>query len=118
MSDVSEESTEGMIQFLLDHLNQINLEIRRAIVNRLIESLFGNWHILEQRKLWTIEESVTQCTLYGKQALCKNVIIAMFKERIGLGPDYYKVMTYMLPPFINWFYCILRIIPPKKIVLY
>ena len=73
---------------------------------------------MEQGKLWTTQESFTQCTLYGKQPLQKNVIIVMFKERIGLGLDYYKVMTYMLPPFINQFYCLLRMIPPKKIVLY
>ena len=66
----------------------------------------------------TIDGSITQCTLYGKQSLHKNVIIAMFKERISLGPDYYEAMTYMLPPFINWFYCLLRMIPFEKIVLY
>ena len=59
-----------------------------------------------------------QCTLYGKQSLRKNVTIAMFKERIGMGPDYYKVITYMLPLFINRFYYLLRMIPAKKIVLY
>ena len=80
MSDVIEESIEGMIQFLLDYLNQTDLEIHQATINRLIESLFGNWHSPKQRKLWTIDESITQCTLYGKQALSKNVIIAMFKE--------------------------------------
>ena len=107
-----------MIQFLLDHLSQIDLEICWAFVNWLTESLFGNQHSPKQRKLWKIDGSITQCTLYEKQALCKNVIISMFKERIGLGPDYYEVMTYMLPPFINCFYCLLRMIPPKKIVLY
>ena len=118
MSDISEESTERMIQFLLDHLNQTDLEIRRAIVDWLVKSLFGNWLSNAQRKLWTIDGSITQCTLYGKQSLRKNIIIAMFKERIGLGPDYYEVMIYMLPPFINCFYCLLRTIPPEKIVLY
>ena len=62
--------------------------------------------------------SITQCTLYGKKSLQKNVIISMFKERIGLGLDYYKVMTYMLLPFINQFYYLLRMIPPEKILLY
>ena len=107
-----------MIQFLLDHLSQTDLEICRATVNRITKSLFGNWHSPKQRRLWTNDGSITQCTIYGKQALCKNVIIAMFKERIGLGLDYYEGMTYMLPPFINNFYCLLRMIPPKKIVLY
>ena len=41
-ADVSEGSTERMIQFLLDHLSQIDLEIRQATVDRLVESLFGN----------------------------------------------------------------------------
>ena len=118
MSDVSEESTERMIQFLLDHLSQTNLEICQATVDWLIKSLFGKRLSNGQRKLWTTDGSITQCTLYGKQSLRKNVIIAMFKERIGLGPDYYEVMTYMLPPFINRFYCLLRMIPPEKIVLY
>ena len=71
-----------------------------------------------QRNVWTTKGSITQCTLYGKQSLCKNVIISMFKERISLGLDYYKVMTYMLSPFINRFYYLLRMIPPEKIVLY
>ena len=66
MFDVSEESTEGMIQFLLDHLSQTDLEIHQSTLNRLTESLFRNWHSLERRKLWTIDESITQCTLYGK----------------------------------------------------
>ena len=110
--------SEGMIQFLIDHLSQIDLEIRRAIENWRTKSLFGNCHSPEQRKLWTTDESITQCTLYGKQALCKNVIIAMFKERIGLGPDYNEVMTCMLPPFINCFYYLLRMIPPQNILLY
>ena len=118
MSDASEGSTERMIQFLLDHLNQIDLEICQAIVDWLVKSLFGNPLSNAKRKLWTTDGSITQCTLYGKQSLRKNVIIAMFKERIGLGPDYYEVMTYMLPPFINRFYCLLRMIPPEKIVLY
>ena len=107
---------KGMIQ---DHLSQTSLEIWQATIDWLIKSLFRNQHSNGQRKLWTFEGSITQCTLYGKQSLCKNVIIAMFKERIGLGPDYYKVMTYMLLPFfINRFYCLLRIIPLEKIVLY
>ena len=72
----------------------------------------------EQRNLWTTQSSITQCTLYGKQSLQKNVIVAMFKERLGMGPNYYEVMTYMLPPFINKFYCLLRMIPFEKIVLY
>ena len=85
---------------------------------QLTKSLIGNQNRREQRKLWKIQGSITQCTLYGKQSFWKNVIIAMFKERIGLGPDYYKVMTYMLPPFINRFFSLLRMIPPEKIVLY
>ena len=101
MSDVSEKSTEETIQVLLDHLSQIDLVIRQAAVNWLTKNLFGNWHSHGRRKLWTIKGSIIQCTLYGKQSLCKNVIIAMFKERIGLGPDYYKFMTYMLSPFMN-----------------
>ena len=107
-----------MIQLLLDHFNQTSLEIRQATIDWLIKILFGDRHSNGRRKLWTTKGSITQCTLYGKQSLCKNVIIAMFKERIGLGPNYYKVMTYMLPPFINRFYCLLRMIPPEKIVLY
>ena len=43
MSDISEELAEGMIQLLMDHLSQTNLEIRQqAIVDWLIKSLFGN----------------------------------------------------------------------------
>ena len=118
MSDVSEGSIEKMIPFLLDHLNQTNLGICQATIDWLVESLFGNRLSNARRKLWTTDGTITQCTLYGKQSMCKNVIIAMFKERIGLGLDYYKVMTYMLPPFINHFYCLLRMIPPEKIVLY
>ena len=87
MTDVSEGSTERMIQFLLDHLNQTDLEIRQATIDWLVKSLFGNRLSNARRKLWTTNGSITQCTLYGKQSLRKNVIIAMFKERIGLGPD-------------------------------
>ena len=118
MSNISEELAKETIQLLLDHLNQANLEICQAIVERLTKSLFGDQNSREQGKFWTTQGFVTQCTLYGNQSLQKNVIMAMFKERIGLGLDYYEVMTYMLPPFIKRFFCLLRMIPPKKIVLY
>ena len=109
---------EEIIQLQLDHLNQENLKIRQATVERLTKSLFGDQNSREQRNLWTNQGSITQCTLYGKQSFQKNGIIAMFKERIGLGHDYHKIMTYMIPPFINQFFCLLRMIPPEKIVLY
>ena len=118
MSSISEGLAKEIIQLLLDHLNQANLKICQATIEWLTKSLFGNQNSREQRKLGTTQGSITQCTLYGKQSLWKNVIIAMFKERIGLGFDYYKVMAYMLLPFINQIFCLLRMIPPKKIVLY
>ena len=118
MFDIREGLTKEIIQLLFDHLNQSNLKIHQAIVEQLTKILFGNQNSREQRKLWTTQGSITQCTLYGKQSLQKNVIIAMFKERIGLGHGYYEVMTYMLSPFINQFFCLLRMIPSEKIVLY
>ena len=35
-----------------------------------------------------------------------------------MGPNYYEFMTYMLPPFLNHLYCLLRMIPYEKIVPY
>ena len=89
-----------MISFAMGHLEHAKLEVRSATPDRIIEIYFprDGW---DQTYLWQTKEDVMRVTLWGKEHLKKNVIIAMVREKLGLGPKTYWIVNSRSPDFVT-----------------
>ena len=86
---MSEKAEKEMVALQMDHLSQTNLEVRQVVIEHLTQELFGEE---ASERVWHTQGQVTQCILFGAQTIRKNVILAMFKERLGMGPKYYHFL--------------------------
>ena len=111
---LSKEFKEEMILFQMDHLRQASLAVCQLAVSRLAKALFDDGL---KDKEWHTKGNVANCGLFGERRLRKNVILFMFKEQLGLGPNYYQLLTAIEPYGRSRIQCLLRMLPHKKTVL-
>ena len=111
---LSKEFKEEMILFQMGHLRQASLVVCQSTVSHLEKALFDDG--LEDKE-WRIKGNVANCGLFGEHQLRKNVILFMFKEKLGLGPNYYQLLTAIEPYGRSHIQCLLRMLPHEKMVL-
>ena len=78
----------------MHHLRLATLEFFQSAIDRLAKALFDDG--LED-KHWSTNQEVTRCKLFGACQMKKNVILCMFKEQLGLGPNYYQIIALIEP---------------------
>ena len=103
-----------MILFQMGHLRQASLVVCQLAVSRLAKALFDNGLKDEE---WSTKGNVASCVLFGECQLRKSVILFMFKEQLGLGPNYYHLLTAIEPYGGSRIQCLLKMLPHEKMVL-
>ena len=101
----------------MEHLDRADPNICSLAIRRLEELLFPN-KFERKVKLWITKCNCTRVTTWGQQVLLKNLKIALFKERLGLGPETYCLMRNASPSFFAKVALIFTCLPPRKFCVY
>ena len=101
----------------MEHLDRADPNICSLAIRRLEELLFPN-KFERKVKLWITKCNCTRVTTWGQQVLLKNLKIALFKERLGLGPETYCRMHNASPSFSAKVALIFTCLPPRKFCVY
>ena len=78
----------------MDHLRHASLKVCKSAVDHLARALFDDG--LEDLQ-WSNKGDVTRCRFFGERQMKKNFILRMFKEQLGLGPDYCLLIALIEP---------------------
>ena len=103
-----------MVLLQMGHLRQASLVVCQSAVNHLAKALFYDGL---KHKEWRTKGNVASCGLFGERQLRKNVILFMFKEQLGLDPNYCQLLTVIEPYGLSRIQCLLRMLPHEKMVL-
>ena len=61
---------------------------------------------------------ITQVELYTEELVMKNVKVAMFKEKLGLGPKYYYInLLAPLPTYYSRLVFLTGLLPSEKFII-
>ena len=104
---------EEMIRFQLEHLRFASLEVCQGAIDCLAEGLFE-----DPERIWVTRGVITQCIFFGPQTIRKNVILAMFKEKLRMGPKYYNIFVPYYPNYPTCIFLLTRFLPSHKFVLF
>ena len=84
---------------VIEHLQQIDEEARRAFVERYERRLFPLPQLSAAQTKWRSYCNIVRVTLWGRDHFRNNVRVAMVCEALGLGPQYYCIMRLTHPGF-------------------
>ena len=104
---------EEMIRFQLEHLRFASLEVRQGAIDCLAEGL-----LKDLDRICVTRGVITQCVLFGPQTIRKNVILAMFKEKLRMGPKYYNIFVHYYPNYPTRIFLLTRFLHSHKFVLF
>ena len=109
----SATNVDEMISFAMEHLEHVDLKVCMEIVGRLAILLFPQDRH-HQKWMWQTRDEVTRVTLWGRKHIRDNVILAMTKEKLGLGPKYYWIMGTQASFCSNRLFYVSSVLPWKK----
>src|SRR5262249_2930768 len=70
------------------------------------------------KHLWVTKGDITQIKLLGEERLRNNVVVAMYKERLGLGPKHYYVeISAGSTSDHNRLFCLTKFLPQEKFII-
>ena len=104
---------DEMISFAMEHLQHANLKVCEETVERLANLLFPKYRH-HQEWMWQTRHNITRVTLWGKELVQDNTILAMIKEKLGLGPKYYWIVGSRASFFSDRLFYLSSILPWKK----
>ena len=110
---------DEMNVFAIEYLSQASLAVCKATIRRITTSLFpvdssGG----APRGLWLTRRRITQVELYTEELVMKNVKVAMFKEKLGLGPKFYYInLLAPLPTYYSRLFCLTGLLPSEKFII-
>ena len=104
-------------EIAMKHLDKADPSICSLAIRRLEEILFPN-EFERKVKVWITKNGYTRVTTWGQQVLLKNLKIALFKERLGLGPISYCLIWNSSPSFSAKVALIFTCLFPSKFCVY
>ena len=104
---------EEMVNFQLERLKFASLEVYQGAIDCLAEGLFK-----DPDQMWVTRGLITQCVLFGPQTIRKNVLLAMFREKLDMGPKYYNIFVPYYPNYPSCIFCLAQFLPSNKFVLF
>ena len=116
---VGVRTTEELaFEVVIQNLERASRADRVAAVKRVAAKYFPatSQHRLYQN-MWPTRDKVTQVGLWGDENLKNNLMVAMFKEKLGLGPNHYQIVRTMAKRFEKKLFCITRLLPWEKFCL-
>ena len=109
----SATTVEEMIAFAMEHLEHADLKVRKETVERLAIKLFPKYRH-RQEWMWQSRDNITRVTLWGQEHVRDNTILAMVKEKLGLGPKYYWIVGSRTLFFSDRLFYISSVLPWNK----
>ena len=102
---------------VIEHLQQTNEETRRDFVERYKRRLFPLPQLTTAQTRWRSHCKIVRVTLRGRDHFLNNVWVAMVCEALGLGPQYYYIMS-VHPGFVEWVFLLIQFLPHHKMYFY
>ena len=109
---------EQIEELAMEHLATASLAIRTATVEKVVDTFFSigtSTGGLEH--LWVTRRNITRIILEDGEFLKNNVVVAMYKERLGLGPKYYYVEVSGRTRDHNRLFCLTKFLPQEKFII-
>lgn len=104
-----------VISIAINHLLDSNEDAKRAFTERFQQALFPNLGTSTGQTLWKTHHNITRATIWGRDHFRNNIRLAMAKEALGLGPDFYCVERNTCRGFSERVFLLMRFLPPHKI---
>ena len=103
-----EEVQAALCDYIAHRTPQKKAELKNTY-DKAIDPFVGEWTNMNQ---------VTFVNLRKRENVMSNLKLAMLKEIIGLGPQYYCVICSYNPNFESFFMLILHYLPKDKFCIY
>ena len=96
---MAKEQQAFITHLVIEHLQQANEETRRAFAERYERRIFPLPQLTTTQTKWRSHRNIVRVTLWGRDYFWNNIRVTLVHEALGLGPQYYCIMSFVQPGF-------------------